>query len=211
MGKKINYNKVILASASPRRREILEQVGIKFDIITSTIEEKVTQSEPNKVVLELSMQKADDVYEKVLHERLEKDTLDNKEYIIIAADTVVAVDNNIMGKPSSKEDAYRMIKAIQGRCHEVLTGVTLIVCDGINNPRKLSFYESTSVEIYEMDEDEINKYIDTKEPYDKAGAYAIQGLFAKHVKKIDGDYYNVVGLPVSRIIKEAKELDISIE
>lgn len=211
MRKKINQNKVILASASPRRREILEQVGIKCDIITSSIEEKVTQSEPNKVVLELSMQKADDVYRKVLNDRLEKEVLDNKEYIIIAADTVVAVDNKIMGKPANIEEAYDMISLIQGRKHNVLTGVTIIVCDGINNSRRFSFYESTEVEIYDMDEDDINKYIETSEPYDKAGAYAIQGLFAKYVKKINGDYYNVVGLPISRIIREIKGFSIEME
>ena len=207
--KKNKKNNIILASGSPRRKEILEQVGLSFDVIISDVEEIITESEPKKIVLELSMQKAEDVYKKVLKERFDNnqnDSTDGDKHIIIAADTVVEVDNAIMGKPKDREEAYEMINLIQGRKHNVLTGVTLIICDGVNVPRKISFYESTEVEIYDMNSDEINQYIDSGESFDKAGAYAVQGLFAAYVKGLNGDYYNVVGLPISRIIREFKSI-----
>jgi septum formation protein len=207
--KKVKRNNIILASGSPRRKEILSQVGLEFDVIVSDVDEVITQSEPKKIVLELSMQKAEDVYTKVLKERFDNALLDTSEgdkHVIIAADTVVEVDNKIMGKPSNRDEAYDMIKLIQGRKHNVLTGVTLIVCDGVNKPRKIAFYESTEVEIYDMSDEEINKYIDSGESFDKAGGYAVQGLFAAYVKGLNGDYYNVVGLPISRIIREFKSI-----
>lgn len=206
--KKNKKNNIILASGSPRRKEILEQVGMSFDVIISDVEEVITESEPKKIVLELSMQKAEDVYKKVLKDRFEniKDESEKDKHVIIAADTVVEVDNNIMGKPKDRDEAYDMINLIQGRKHNVLTGVTLIICDGVNEPRKISFYESTEVEIYDMTDEEINKYIDSGESFDKAGAYAVQGLFAAYVKGLNGDYYNVVGLPISRIIREFKSV-----
>lgn len=208
--KQIENNNIILASKSPRRREILEQVGVSFDIEVSELPEVITQVEPSKIVLELSMQKADEVYNKVLKDRINKVEATDNEYIIIAADTVVEVDGHVMGKPLDRDDAYNMIKSISGRSHHVLTGVTLIICKGIEEPRKVSFYEETSVEIYDMSEEEINRYIDSKEPYDKAGAYAVQGAFAAYVKKLDGDYYNVVGLPIARIIRELKNFGIDM-
>lgn len=207
--KKVKKNNIILASGSPRRKEILSQVGLDFDVIISDVDEVITESEPKKIVLELSMQKAEDVYKKVLKERFDNGNLDINEgekCVIIAADTVVEVDNKIMGKPSDRDEAYDMINLIQGRKHNVLTGVTLIVCDGVNDPRKIAFYESTEVEIYDMSDEEINKYIDSGESFDKAGAYAVQGLFAAYVKGLNGDYYNVVGLPISRIIREFKSI-----
>ncbi|MBE5934900.1 MAG: septum formation protein Maf [Lachnospiraceae bacterium] len=203
MKRKNKLSKVILASNSPRRREILEQVGISFDVIPSDLEEVITQTEPNKIVLELSMQKAEDVYNKALKDILSSSDEEN-EHIIIAADTVVEVDGKIMGKPKDRQDAYNMINAIQGRTHNVLTGVTLIICNGFSNTRKISFYESTEVEIYDLTDEEINKYLDSDESYDKAGAYAVQGLFAAYVRKLNGDYYNVVGLPISRILRELR-------
>ena len=212
MKKKNRISKnVILASKSPRRREILEQVGISFDIEASTVEEVITQTSPNKIVLELSMQKAEDVYDKLIKTIFQNIDVPDNRYVIIAADTVVEVDGKIIGKPTDRDDAYRMIKMISGRSHNVLTGVTIIIFDGVNTPRKISFYEATEVEIYSMDEDEINKYIDSSEPYDKAGSYAVQGMFAAYVKKINGDYYNVVGLPISRIIRELKTFDFDIK
>ena len=204
-----NKKNIILASASPRRKEILEQVGIEFDVIVSDVEEVITEIDPKKIVLELSMQKAEDVYKKVLKDRFDNDNNikeDNNKNVIIAADTVVEVDNKIMGKPKDRQEAYDMINLIQGRKHNVLTGVTLVICDGINEPRKIAFYESTEVEIFDMSDDEINKYLDSGESFDKAGAYAIQGIFAAYVKGINGDYYNVVGLPIARIVREMKSI-----
>ena len=139
-----------------------------------------------------------------------KKEMQDKKHVIIAADTVVEVDGVILGKPSDRENAYKMIKLISGRSHNVLTGVTIVIFDSENSPRKLSFYESTEVEIYSIDEEEINQYIDSAEPYDKAGGYAVQGMFASYVKRLNGDYYNVVGLPISRIIRELKSFGIDI-
>ncbi len=124
--------------------------------------------------------------------------------IIIAADTVVAVDHEILGKPASKQAARDMIQKISGRVHQVYTGVTLIHRDGRCDEMK-SFAECTQVKVVDMREEEIEQYITTEEPYDKAGAYGIQGLFGKYVTGITGDYNNVVGLPIARLYQEVKE------
>ena len=211
MKKRRKINSIILASKSPRRKEIMQQVGLKFEIMVSDEEEKITQTEPSKVVVELSMQKAEAVYSKLSKDEiLSSKQEENQKYIIIAADTVVAVDDVVLGKPIDRTDAYNMINAIQGKMHSVLTGITVIICNEDNVLRKISFYEKTNVEIYNMTESEINRYIDGNEPYDKAGGYAIQGEFASYVKRIEGDYYNVVGLPIARIIRELKNYNIDL-
>lgn len=182
--------KFILASASPRRRELLEQVGIQFHIIKSSVEEIITSSEPDKVVMELSSQKAQDVYSHLS----EKDNI-----VVIGADTIVYNDNSILGKPKNEEDAFQMLKKLAGKSHFVYTGVTLNI-----NGELVSFAEKTKVSVYSMTDHEIKEYINTQEPMDKAGAYAIQGLFAAYIKGIEGDYNNVVGLPIGRICQELK-------
>lgn len=184
--------KLVLASASPRRRELLAQIGLAPLIEPSTLEEKVTSSIPEAVVSELSSQKAQDVAE---HQ--EPGTL------VIGADTVVAMDHQILLKPVSHEDAYRMISVLQGRDHQVYTGVTLIYC-GQTEKKVKTFVEKTDVTVYPMSEEEIKTYAFSEEPMDKAGAYGIQGKFAAFVKGIDGDYNNVVGLPVGRVFQEIK-------
>lgn len=184
--------KLVLASASPRRRELLAQIGLAPLIEPSTLEEKVTSSIPEAVVSELSSQKAQDVAE---HQ--EPGTL------VIGADTVVAMDHQILLKPVSHEDAYRMISMLQGRDHQVYTGVTLIYC-GQTEKKVKTFVEKTDVSVYPMSEEEIRTYAFSEEPMDKAGAYGIQGKFAAFVKGIDGDYNNVVGLPVGRVFQEIK-------
>ena len=184
--------KLVLASASPRRRELLAQIGLTPLIEPSTLEEKVTSSIPEAVVSELSSQKAQDVAK---HQ--EPGTL------IIGADTVVAMDQQILLKPVSHEDAYRMISMLQGRDHQVYTGVTLIYC-GQTETKEKTFVEKTDVTVYPMSEEEIKTYAFSEEPMDKAGAYGIQGKFAAFVKGIDGDYNNVVGLPVGRVFQEIK-------
>ena len=186
-------SKIILASKSPRRKEILNQVGIDFEIVVSDKDEELTTDIPSDIVQELSRQKAEDVQNKV------KDS----DYIIIAADTVVAVDDNILGKPKDKDDAFNMIKLIEGRNHSVYTGVTLLKKDRENVTIR-TFYEETVVEVYPMTEEEIYRYLDFNQWEDKAGGYGIQGSFAAYVKAIKGDYYTVVGLPISRIIYEMK-------
>lgn len=186
--------KVILASNSPRRWELLHQIEIQPEIMPSQIEELTTSQLPEEIVVELSLKKAEDVADRTLESAL-----------IIGADTIVAVDGMILGKPKSHEDAYKMLKKIQGRSHEVYTGVTLIYKEK-GRSRERSFVEKTEVSVYPMTEKEMKSYADSKEPMDKAGAYGIQGGFAAYIEGIHGDYNNVVGLPIGRVYQEWKKL-----
>lgn len=189
--------KIYLASASPRRKELLKQVGLSFKTVPSTVEEKITKSEPNEVVEELSYQKAVDVCAKL--------TGENKEdFVVIGADTVVACWGEILGKPGDKEDAVRMLGKLQGGSHQVYTGVTLAWKYKDMSAMYATFNECTDVTMYSMTEEEIRRYVDSGEPMDKAGAYAIQGLCAAYIQGICGDYNNVVGLPVARVYQELK-------
>lgn len=190
----MRHMKVILASGSPRRRELLEQIGIRPEVRPSGIEERAESAVPEEMVAELSLQKAEDVAAGAPAESL-----------IVGADTVVAVDGEILGKPESHEDAERMIRRIQGRSHEVYTGVTLIRKEE-GKSRGVTFAEKTEVLVYPMSETEIQEYAGTEEPMDKAGAYGIQGNFAAYIQGIRGDYNNVVGLPVGRVWQEWKRL-----
>jgi len=189
--------RIVLASASPRRKELLTQVGFEFDIITSDCEEITTKTKPSEVVEELSYLKAADVADK-----LDKQS---EQLLIIGSDTVVALDDIIMGKPKNEEDAFRMLKALQGREHSVITGVTMIFTEPGREDKTIVFSKETKVWFYSMNDDEIRAYIDTKEPMDKAGAYAIQGLCAAYIERIEGDYNTVVGLPVADICKVLRE------
>lgn len=191
-----NY-KIILASASPRRRELLEQVGMEYECIPSDCEETTNETEPAKVVSELSRIKALDIAKQF--EGTDKNT------IIIGADTVVSFGNEIMGKPADEEHAFRMLKKLSGRAHSVFTGVTLAIIKN-GKTRYMTLYAETKVHVYPMKDEEILDYIKTGEPMDKAGAYAIQGLFSAFVERIEGDYNNVVGLPVSRVCKILREV-----
>lgn len=194
--------KIILASASPRRRELLTQIGLEFEVRVSDVEEVVTATEPAKVVEELSAQKAKAVFGELLRER-------RMGELVIGADTVVAVDGKILGKPKDKEDAARMLKQLAGRTHEVYTGVTVMCFDlfakGGAPMLEKSFHEKTSVTFFSMTDSEIEEYVNSKDCMDKAGAYGIQGFFARYIKGIQGDYNNVVGLPVGRLYQEIKE------
>ena len=174
---------VILASASPRRKEILSKTGIEFEVQVSSCDENIDEHEPDKLVMKLSELKAKDVAEK------------NPDAIVIGSDTVVAHKGQIMGKPADREEAIRMIKSFAGDIHQVYTGVTIIV----PGEHTYTYNVCTDVHVLPMTEQEIERYVDTGEPMDKAGAYAIQGLFAPYISKIDGDYYNVVGLPISSV------------
>lgn len=191
--------KCILASASPRRKELLEQIGMEFEVVPARGEEAVLTTNPKEAVLELSRQKAREV-------AAQRAGIASPE-LIIGADTVVALEGEILGKPKDEADAYRMLSMLQGKSHRVYTGVTLLVrggeCENIH-----SFYEETKVVMYSMSEEERRWYIGTKEPFDKAGGYAIQGRCAVFVKEIQGDYNNVVGLPVARIYQELQRLAI---
>ena len=189
--------KIYLASASPRRKELLKQVGISFKVVPSTVEEKITKEAPDEVVEELSYQKAVDVCGKLAAEGRE-------DFVVIGADTVVSAWGKILGKPVDKADAARMLKELQGGSHQVYTGVTLAWKYKDMPPMYATFSECTDVTMYAITDEEIQRYVDSGEPMDKAGAYAIQGLCAAHIQGICGDYNNVVGLPVGRLCQELK-------
>ncbi len=192
---------VILGSGSPRRKELLSLAGIEFCILTSDADETPTKTVPEEIVMELSDKKGQDVYNKAR----EKGLLTDDENLIISADTLVFYGNERMGKPKNAEDAVRMLKELSGATHQVITGVHLIY-EKNGSPVEKSFFEKTDVNVYEMTEQEIKAYVATGEPMDKAGAYAIQGLFCKYIKGINGEYANVVGLPIGRLYKELKEI-----
>ncbi len=247
--------RLVLASASPRRRELLSQIGLEFTVMPSTKEENAKATEAGALVQELSRQKAEDIWEQLsggqqnpdanqeqlsgadqeqisdanqgqisdanqgqnpdanqeqlsdadqeqISDEMREPNLNGKrqpELLVIGADTVVCCEGKILGKPHSREAAAEMLAALQGRSHEVYTGVTLY-----SQSEAVTFFECTQVEFYPMTEAEISDYIDSKEPMDKAGAYGIQGLGARFVKGIRGDYNNVVGLPVGRLYQELK-------
>ncbi len=182
--------RVILASNSPRRRELLKQVGVEFEVVVSEAEEEIRSDVPSEVVMQLSRDKALDVARRV-----------PKDSLVIGADTVVSFEGKILGKPKDCEEAYDMIHSYAGRSHSVYTGVSLVY-----NGKVSSFFEETIVCVRDMSDAEIYEYIDLGECYDKAGAYGIQGYFARYVSRIEGDYFNVVGLPLCRTMYEIKRL-----
>ncbi|MEE1442277.1 MAG: Maf family protein [Blautia sp.] len=188
---------IILASASPRRRELLDMVGIPFSVCPSQGEEQIRGSSPKEVVEELSEQKAREVFLKT-----------SGEVLVIGADTVVAAEGNILGKPKNRKEAIQMLKKLQGASHEVYTGVTMLSRNE-NGEQQKTFHVMTAVEFYPMSEEEIESYVDTGEPMDKAGAYGIQGKAGIFVKEIRGDYNNVVGLPVARLYQELKQMGMN--
>ncbi len=200
--------KIILASGSPRRRELLDQIGTKYEVRPSQADETITGTVPEEIVKELALRKGKEVaahYE--------------EEVVILSADTVVASEGKILGKPKDDAEAVEMIRGIQGKSHEVYTGVAIIIkrvaADCSTESLKLdekviSFAVETKVKVASMSEEDIRGYIRTGEHKDKAGAYAIQGKFAPYIEGIEGDYYNVVGFPISRICKELSNEGIPI-
>lgn len=200
----MNNKKIILASGSPRRKELLSQIGLSFTVRVSEADEHTEETKPEKLVCILSERKTLAVWDELTEE-------ERKESILIGADTVVAVDDRILGKPADETEAFRMIKLLQGRSHQVYTGVTILRQGGLQpfeegtntcSIQKKQFFEKTDVLVYPMSEEEITAYVKTGEPLDKAGAYGIQGSFAAYIQGINGDYSNVVGLPVGRLYHE---------
>lgn len=203
--------KVILGSASPRRRELLAQIGMEFEVRVSDKEEIYHSEIPEEIVKELALMKAENVMADMTVEQVLKkpatekteETEDRQTFlkstVIIGADTVVVLDDKILGKPKDEEDAFRMIQSLQGRGHEVYTGVAVIEFDSEGKRSTVNHAVGTKVYVNAMTEEEIHAYIATGEPMDKAGAYGIQGRFAPFIDRIEGDYYNVVGLPVSYV------------
>lgn len=184
--------RIILASNSPRRRELLENVGLKFDIIPDNTPEPMDGTlTPWDTVMSLAKFKGDNVAAKV-----------SGDVLIISADTVVAIDNIILGKPQNAEDAFKMLSKLSGKTHSVYTGVYIRENLG---EKSANFYEKTEVCFKNLDINEIKDYINTGEPMDKAGSYGIQEFGSLFVERINGDYFNVVGLPVCRLGKELKE------
>ena len=186
--------RLILASASPRRRDLLNTAGLMHEVMVSGADEDVSEKDPRVLVEQLSARKAKEVFA-----RIEADG----DYAVIGADTVVFLDGVILGKPADEADARRMLRALSGREHHVCTGVTLHGRIG-GDERVRTFSEVSAVHVDQLTEDEISSYTASGEPMDKAGAYGIQGAFCRHVTHIEGDYFNIVGLPVSRVYRELK-------
>ncbi len=188
--------RIVLASASPRRRELMTMAGYEFEVQVSHKEETYEAVEPGEIVKELSLLKAKDV----------ASMNDTKSLIVIGADTVVAHNGKILGKPQSEQEAFEMIKGYQGDKHQVYTGVAILDYDADGNETIVSHAVKTDVYVNEMTDEEVWKYIHTDNVMDKAGAYGIQSGFAIHIEKIEGDYFNVVGLPISYVYEELKKL-----
>lgn len=205
--------KIILASASPRRRELLTQIGLDFEVRVSDVEEHITSKIPEKIVQELARQKAHAVFDEMLAEEIRNNVARGKrepgeDILVIGADTVVAFEGEILGKPRSEYAAGVMLDKLSGNTHQVYTGVALIYYPGNQEsptPECKSFYEKTDVTFWEMEYEEVDEYVETGDCMDKAGAYGIQGFCARYIKGISGDYNNVVGLPVGRLYQEIKE------
>lgn len=193
--------KIILASASPRRKELLKQIGISFKTMPSIKEEKITKNTPEEIVEELSYQKAVDICGQ-LGDSMKED------FVVIGADTIVSIWGEIMGKPADKEDACKMLSKLQGKSHQVYTGVTLAWKYKDTPAMFHTFHECSDVTVYPMTEEEIRSYVNSGEPMDKAGAYAVQGKFAAHIQGICGDYNNIVGLPIGRVYQEMKQRNL---
>ncbi|MCR5625437.1 MAG: Maf family protein [Lachnospiraceae bacterium] len=244
--------KVILASASPRRQELLKIIFEEFDVIPSQCDENIDFTTPEDFVKELSKKKAFDVYDRIMYDpseiRMKKlkekvyspasiissdykedemseddkriiqmdadmkmlsennknNAGDNEDALVIGSDTIVYCDGEVLGKPKDKANAKGMLEKLSGRAHSVYTGVCIIASTE-QEPKVLNFYDKTDVYVDTLSDSEIESYIATGEPMDKAGSYGIQGYFSKHIGKIEGDYFNVVGLPVNKLYNELKK------
>ena len=184
----------VLASGSPRRKEILNRIGIPFTVRVSDADETVEEGmPPEEIVQELSRRKAYAAAQK-----------DDKELIVIAADTLVALDGKVLGKPLGRNESEQMIRSISGRAHQVYTGVTLLK---LPEGERRTFYSKTEVYVKPLRDEEIRAYVESGEGDDKAGAYAIQGEFGKYISSYEGDYDNVVGFPAKQFLEELKAFE----
>ena len=188
---------VILASASPRRTELLKQAGIAHIIMPATCDEQTSATQPEQYVMELAERKADDVLACYVKDH------PGESVIVIGSDTVVSVDGKILGKPKTEEEAFTMLSSLQNHTHQVYTGVAVLENKNRKETKKV-FCEQSDVEVYPMTKEEILSYIKTGDCMDKAGAYGVQGHFAIYIKGIHGDYNNIVGLPIARLYQELK-------
>ena len=189
----------VLASGSPRRKEILAKVIPEYEVIPAPGEEVISSEDPSQIVEELSFQKASEIFHKIL-------TNDTDRLVVIGADTVVSYNRKVLGKPKNRNDAADMIRNLSGNSHAVSTGVTVFYVDEEGREKSYTFHEETLVDVAPMTEQEILDYVAPGEPDDKAGGYGVQGLFAICINGIRGDYYNVVGLPIARLYHEMQKL-----
>lgn len=185
-------NKIILASNSPRRKELMNLLQIDYEIIVSQVDEIIDKTlTESELVMDLAYQKAADIFKT------------HKDDVVLGFDTLVYIEDHILGKPKTKEEAKDMLSLLSGQTHTVITG-----CAIISKGFSKSFYEKTRVTFYPMTNREIDEYIATNEPFDKAGAYAVQGYGSKFIKSINGDYYTVMGLPLSRLYHELQNMNL---
>ncbi|EQK47800.1 MULTISPECIES: Maf family protein [Paraclostridium] len=176
---------IILASGSPRRKEILENTNLKFSVITSDIDERIFENEePIQLVLRLAFEKCMSVAQ------------NNPSDLVIGADTIVVLDNEILGKPKNEEEAFNTLSKLSNREHQVITGMSIV---NLENEKKIVDYAISNVKFKKLTDQDIKDYISTKECLDKAGSYGIQGYGALLVEEIKGDYFNIVGLPISKL------------
>lgn len=195
----LSKNRIYLASRSPRRRELLKQVGVNFEIIIADVDEQILKNEPaHAYVARIAKKKAEAGWQYVLDRRL-------PYYPVLAADTVIATDKKILGKPTSKEDAADMLAQLSDKKHKVLTGIAIAY-----QGKTLSQTSTTQVQFKKLSDTEIARYIDSTEPLDKAGAYAIQGKGAAFVSMLEGSYSGVVGLPLFETAQLLKQFGIEI-
>ena len=186
---------LVLASQAPRRRELLSLIQKDFTVQSSCVEEIVPEGlTAEETVVYLAKLKAEEVAQRL------KTSTDSQKTVVIGADTVVVLDGEIMGKPKDRDDCIRMISLLSGRQHEVYTGVAIVV-----KGQTESFYQRTAVRFLDLTKEEIEWYASLQEPYDKAGAYGIQGFGSLLVEGIDGDYFNVMGLPVAALNRRLKK------
>ncbi len=187
---------IILASNSPRRKEILEKRGLKFEVVKSNFKEYVNYKlTPHALVKKLSLGKAKAVFKK------------HKNSIIIAADTIVVCGKKILNKPKDYKEAFEMLEFLSNKSHSIITGFTIITKD-LNKPITKS--EETKVWMRKIEKIEIDSYVKTKEPFDKAGGYAIQGIAKKFIEKVEGDMLNAIGLPLDSVMNELKKLGVKV-
>jgi septum formation protein len=186
----VEMQRLILASSSPRRKELLEMANLPFEILASDIQEHVPENAtPEEVVQSLAYQKAKAIAD------MESDAY------VLGADTIVVYNGLILGKPKTEQDAFETLKMLSGHTHEVLTGVAIL-----SSKQEMTFYEQTKVTFWKLTDEEILNYIASGEPMDKAGSYGIQGRGSLFVKRIEGDYFSVVGLPIARTVRELRKL-----
>jgi septum formation protein len=205
LGRGDRMYRIILASESPRRKEILTQMGIPFEAIASHVDEVVEEKEPSAMVQALASIKTKNIEEKLI-----KSGKDIADAIIIGADTMVFYKDRALGKPKDKEDAVSMLQMLSNEEHEVYTGVSIRIHHSQKSLETISFAVCTKVRVQALTTEQIRDYVETGEPMDKAGAYAIQGRFGIHIKEIKGDYYNIVGFPIAQIYETLRQHGIDL-